>query len=145
MRKSLEELNLGTYKNVISAHRSSTIIEAFNSFIDKRISALPVLDDDGTVIDIYAKFDVIHLASDKSYNNLNMTVEDALRKRKKDVGKVATCYKTATLKAVMEQIVQAEFHRLAVVDKENKLVGIISLSDILHFLILKPSIPYNHF
>jgi len=145
MRKTLEHLNLGTYQNVVSAHKSTPIIEAFNSFIDKRISALPVLDDEGKVIDIYAKFDVIHLAADKSYNNLNMTIEEALQKRKKENEGVAVCYKTDTLKAVMEQIVKAEYHRLAVVDTSKQLVGIISLSDILHFLILKPSVPYVHF
>ena len=35
------------------------IIEALRKFVDKRISALPIVDDDGKLIDIYAKFDVI--------------------------------------------------------------------------------------
>lgn len=35
------------------------LITAINFFVSKRISALPILDDDGRVIDIYAKFDVI--------------------------------------------------------------------------------------
>ena len=35
------------------------LIDALNLFVQHRISALPVLDDDGRVCDIYAKFDVI--------------------------------------------------------------------------------------
>ena len=35
------------------------LIEALNLFVQHRVSALPVLDDDGCVCDIYAKFDVI--------------------------------------------------------------------------------------
>ena len=35
------------------------LIEALNLFVQHRVSALPVLDDDGRVCDIYAKFDVI--------------------------------------------------------------------------------------
>lgn len=30
-----------------------------NLFVEKRISALPVVDDSGQIIDLYAKFDVI--------------------------------------------------------------------------------------
>lgn len=40
--------------------------------------------------------------------------------------------------AVMERIVKAEVHRLVVVNEEDHVVGIISLSDILSFLVLKP-------
>jgi CBS-domain-containing membrane protein len=36
-----------------------TLIEALNIFVEKRISALPVVDENGKVVDIYAKFDVI--------------------------------------------------------------------------------------
>lgn len=35
-------------------------------------------------------------------------------------------------------IVKAEVHRLVVVDNENRVTGIISLSDILRHLILEP-------
>lgn len=35
------------------------LIKALNMFVDHRISALPVLDENGHVFDIYAKFDVI--------------------------------------------------------------------------------------
>ena len=37
----------------------TTLIAALNMFLDRRISALPILDDEGRVVDIYAKFDVI--------------------------------------------------------------------------------------
>lgn len=35
------------------------IIKALNMFVDHHISALPICDADGRVINIYAKFDVI--------------------------------------------------------------------------------------
>lgn len=49
--------------------------------MDNRVSALPVLDSNGKVVDIYAKFDVVNLAADKSYNSLEITVQDALKHR----------------------------------------------------------------
>jgi len=35
------------------------VYEALNMFVEHRISALPVVDDEHKVVDIYAKFDVI--------------------------------------------------------------------------------------
>ena len=57
--KSLRELNIGTYENIETAKGNTLIIEALNKFVERRISALPIVDDEGKLIDIYAKFDVI--------------------------------------------------------------------------------------
>jgi hypothetical protein len=39
----------------------------------------------------------------------------------------------------METIVKAEVHRLVIIDGEGKVCGVVSLSDILSFLVLRPS------
>ena len=41
------------------AYNHTPIIEALNKFVNFRISALPIVDDENKLIDIYAKFDVI--------------------------------------------------------------------------------------
>jgi hypothetical protein len=51
---------------------------------------------------------------------------------------VHKCKQDESLFAVMERIVKAEVHRLVVVDEDNKVTGVISLSDILNFLVLRP-------
>jgi 5'-AMP-activated protein kinase regulatory gamma subunit len=38
----------------------------------------------------------------------------------------------------MDKIVKAEVHRLVIVDEGNVVCGMISLSDILNFLVLRP-------
>merc|ERR1712210_108647 len=38
-----------------------------------------------------------------------------------------------------ETIVKAEVHRLVIIDGEGKVCGVVSLSDILSFLVLRPS------
>ena len=43
-----------------------------------------------------------------------------------------------TLGTVMERIVRAEVHRLVVVDAVGRVIGVVSLSDILAELVLKP-------
>ncbi|PIO71419.1 CBS domain protein [Teladorsagia circumcincta] len=88
------------------------------------------------VVDIYAKFDVISLAAEKSYNRLDCTVQEALKNRSEWFEGVQCCRETDSLFVVVEAIVRAEVHRLIVTDADKKVVGIISLSDILKFLVL---------
>ena len=52
---------------------------------------------------------------------------------------VQKCNLDESLFTVMEKIVRAEVHRLVVVDENDKVIGIISLSDILLYLVLRPS------
>lgn len=59
MNKTLRELNVGTYENIETANEDTLIITALTKFEDRRVSALPIVDNDGHLIDIYAKFDVI--------------------------------------------------------------------------------------
>jgi 5'-AMP-activated protein kinase regulatory gamma subunit len=138
LRKTIEELNIGSYDNIATAKKSMTLIEALNVFVERRISALPVIDDDGQVVDIYAKFDVINLAAEKTYNNLEITIEQSLQSRREGFEGVQTCRKSETLREIMERIVKAEVHRLIVVDDDKKVIGVVSLSDILHYLVLRP-------
>ena len=51
---------------------------------------------------------------------------------------VRSCSDGDSLITVVEQIVKAEVHRLLVLNAEKKIVGIISLSDILSRLVLQP-------
>lgn len=51
---------------------------------------------------------------------------------------VVKCIETDSLKTVIDKIVKAEVHRLVIVDEEDHVRGIISLSDLLNYLILKP-------
>ncbi|CAN7996516.1 unnamed protein product, partial [Ixodes hexagonus] len=135
---TLRELKIGTYENIATTKPSTPLIVALHQFIKRRVSALPVVDDRGKVVDIYAKFDVINLAAEKTYNNLDITIKKALEHRDQYFEGVLKCTLDDTLAAVMERIVKAEVHRLVVVDDEDHVVGIISLSDILSFLVLKP-------
>jgi 5'-AMP-activated protein kinase regulatory gamma subunit len=59
MNKTLRELRIGTYDNVETARPDTPIITALTKFVERRVSALPLLDAQGRLVDIYSKFDVI--------------------------------------------------------------------------------------
>lgn len=52
---------------------------------------------------------------------------------------VQKCTLDESLYTIMERIVRAEVHRLVVTDENDKVIGIISLSDLLLYLVLRPS------
>lgn len=47
MKCTLEELGIGTYKDIAFIHPDTPIIKALNVFVDRRVSALPVVNDSG--------------------------------------------------------------------------------------------------
>ncbi|KAG7525953.1 hypothetical protein JOB18_034283 [Solea senegalensis] len=139
MKLTVEELGIGTYHDIAFIHPDTPIIKALNIFVERRVSALPVVDDSGKVVDIYSKFDVINLAAEKTYNNLDNTVTQALKHRSQYFEGVVKCHKTETMETIVDRIVKAEVHRLVVVDKRSSIEGIVSLSDILQALVLSPT------
>ncbi|KAI8515871.1 5'-AMP-activated protein kinase subunit gamma-2 [Branchiostoma belcheri] len=176
MNNTLEELGIGTYSNIATASPEThlihalhifverrvsalpvvdsdgktcppphvapadiPLIQALHIFVQRRVSALPVVDDNGKVVDIYAKFDAINLAAEKTYNNLDITIRQALQHRSQGFEGVHRCLKTETLDTICDRVVKAEVHRLVVVDTDDCVVGVVSLSDILKFLVLKPA------
>ncbi|XP_076000588.1 5'-AMP-activated protein kinase subunit gamma-1-like isoform X1 [Genypterus blacodes] len=139
MKQTLGELGIGSYHDIAFIHPDTPIIKALNIFVDRRVSALPVVDEAGKVVDIYSKFDVINLAAEKTYNNLDITVTQALKHRSQYFEGVVKCHKMETMETIVDRIVKAEVHRLVVVDERSSIEGIISLSDILQALVLSPA------
>lgn len=133
--RSLKELKIGTYDDIITITRNTLVITALDKFIEKRISALPIVDEtDGKVIDIFAKHDVVQMAAEKTFKNLSLTVGKALERQNSWFEGVVKCKIDDTLGTVIHRIAKAEVHRIVIVDDDDRAIGIVSLSDILTFL-----------
>lgn len=60
MKIPLSELKIGTYgSNVATAFMSTPVIEIITIFARKNISAVPVIDENGTVLNLYDTVDVM--------------------------------------------------------------------------------------
>ena len=78
---TLGDLNIGTHGNITTIKADTPIITVLNLFVEKRISALPIVDENERVINVYAKFDVINLARERAYTNLDIPISEALSHR----------------------------------------------------------------
>jgi CBS domain containing-hemolysin-like protein len=68
-----------------------------------------------------------------------MTIKEALSYRKERLEDVAKCYKNESLSTCMERIIKAEVHRLVVVDNDEHVIGVLSLSDLLYYIVIRPT------
>jgi 5'-AMP-activated protein kinase regulatory gamma subunit len=59
LHQTIGELKLGTLENIRTIRKSTPIIEALNIFVATRVSALPIVDENNKLVNIYSKFDVI--------------------------------------------------------------------------------------
>uniref|UniRef100_A0A8C2GXV3 Protein kinase, AMP-activated, gamma 3a non-catalytic subunit n=1 Tax=Cyprinus carpio TaxID=7962 RepID=A0A8C2GXV3_CYPCA len=139
LKMQIKDAGIGTFSDVATVSQMATVYDALSVFVERRVSALPVVDDDGKVVALYSRFDVINLAAQKTYNNLSMSMQEAVRRRRGYVEGVIKCYPDETLDTAIDRIVKAEVHRLVLVDREDVVRGIISLSDLLQAIVLSPA------
>ncbi|CAG8667973.1 7319_t:CDS:10 [Acaulospora morrowiae] len=134
LRKPLSEIKIGVYENIATAKMSTPVIEVVNLFAERRISSVPIVDDNGTVLNVYETM----LVRAGAYDGMDLPVGEAMLRRTEDFPGVHTCTLNDCLNSMFDLIRKAPVHRLIVVDSENKLKGIVSLSDIMRTIALLP-------
>lgn len=136
LKKSIREINLGTYKNVATASMDSTVLEVVHLMVKHNISCVPIVDKHNRVLNLFEAVDVIPCIKGGAYEELHDTVGEALCRRPDDSPGIYTCTEADRLDSIFDTIRKSRVHRLIVVDDENKLRGVISLSDILKYVLL---------
>jgi len=137
LTNSIVNAGVGTFDNIKVAREDMTVSEALNKFVEEEISALPIVDANGHLISIFCKNDVISLAAKETFTDLEMTLKEVVEQRQPYCDGVHTCKVGDSVLDVMEKLVTAEVNRLVVVDGNAKVVGIVTVSDIIHHLVLR--------
>ncbi|CAG8726485.1 31010_t:CDS:10 [Gigaspora margarita] len=130
-RKPLSEINIGVYNDIATARMSTPVIEVVNIFAERRISSVPIIDENGVVLNVYETVDTLVRAG--TYRGMDIPIGEAISWRPEDFPGVHTCTLNDCLYSIFDLIKKAPVYRLIVVDSENKLKGIVSLSDIMQF------------
>ncbi|MCJ1258458.1 AMP-activated serine/threonine-protein kinase regulatory subunit [Lignoscripta atroalba] len=139
LRKPLKELNLGTYKNLETARMETPVIEVIHQLVQYNISSVPILNSDGpgVVVNVFEAVDVITLIKGGIYDQLNLNVGEALQKRSEDFPGIYTCSIDDRLDTIFDTIRKSRVHRFVVIDEQTRLVGVLTLSDILEYVLLE--------
>ncbi|QPG76246.1 AMP-activated serine/threonine-protein kinase regulatory subunit [Brettanomyces nanus] len=131
----LHELNMGTTTNISAAKLETPVMEVINLMIQKSISSVPIVDEQDKLINAYEAVDVLTLIKGGLYADLTLSVGEALLKRSEDFEGVYTCTLNDSVFAISETIRKARVHRLFIVDDDGKLLGVLTLSDILRYIL----------
>ncbi|KYK60876.1 nuclear protein SNF4 [Drechmeria coniospora] len=137
LKRCVREINLGTYENLATARMNDTVLDAIHMMVDRNISCIPVVDAENRVLNAFEAVDVIPCIKGGAYEELDDTIGEALCRRPDDSPGVYTCGEGDRLDSLFDTIRKSRVHRLVVVDDDNRLKGVISLSDILKYVLLE--------
>lgn len=139
-------------REVITVHKHATIKDIAQTLIDHKISGVPVVDDDGTLLGIVSEGDLLHketipripdffniLGAIIYYNGIERYNEDF----KKLIGeqadaimteKVVTAAADTEVDEIAQKMLQHRVKRIPIVEGK-RLVGLISRADIIKLLL----------
>lgn len=126
---------LGQRKDISTCTMNTPVIEVIHLLADKSVSSIPIVDENSKLINVYEAVDVLALVKGGMYTDLDLSVGDALLRRPEDFEGVHTCTMNDRLSTIMDTIRKSRLHRLFVVDDQGQLVSVITLSDILNYLL----------
>ncbi|KAJ4251951.1 AMP-activated serine/threonine-protein kinase regulatory subunit [Fusarium torreyae] len=136
LKKTVRDIGLGTYSGIATAYMSSSVLDVVHLMVKHNISCVPIIDSHGRVLNVFEAVDVIPCIKGGAYEDLDGSVGEALCKRSDESPGIYTCSEGDRLDSIFDTIRKSRVHRLIVVDDDNKLKGILSLSDILKYVLL---------
>lgn len=140
---TLMDLGIGTYgSSVVTVAPQQTLAEALELMHQHDLSALPVVDATRKVVGVYSRSDITFLTkaadAQDAVRNLDMQVSEVMAQTRTDVttpDALRTCNPSHTLQAIFESFAQVRFHRLFVIDDEERILGVVSAKDLVSYFL----------
>ncbi|KAI8398289.1 CBS domain profile [Nakaseomyces glabratus] len=136
LQRPIGELGIISEQNMKFCHMSTPVIDVIQLLTQAGVSSVPITDENGVLINVYEAYDVLGLIKGGIYNDLSLSVGEALMRRSDDFEGVYTCTKNDKLSSIMDNIRKSRIHRFFVVDENGRLTGVLTLSDILRYILL---------
>ena len=109
----------GMIYDPVTIKRGSTVRDALNLMAEYHIGGIPVVDDERHLVGIVTNRDL------RFEKNMNKSIEDVMTK-----DNLVTTTQQTDMEAATQILQQNKIEKLPVVDKDNKLVGLITYKDI---------------
>uniref|UniRef100_A0A914WLU9 CBS domain-containing protein n=1 Tax=Plectus sambesii TaxID=2011161 RepID=A0A914WLU9_9BILA len=136
-RESLLDAHVGCWGDVAQATHDTNLRSVIKIFLDKKISSVPVVDDNGAAEDVLTKRDVIDILAEKNSMNyldvLSMTAAEAIENRA-HTRIHPFCSSEDTIGEAMELIALDQFQCLFVLDQRKIPVAAVSVVDLMKFI-----------
>lgn len=138
----LKHLNI-IIKNVITLNKNETLHKCMETFYQKGISMIPIMDDDNVFGYLYLK-DIIYFFSTGEKFNFSNSIESFLKDLYEEVDNEKPYGKTRikeledgkNLKEVFEEMSISPERKLIIKNDNNKNIGVVALYDIFKKLVI---------
>jgi CBS domain-containing protein len=112
-------------KDVKACTEATDLATVAKMMWDADCGIVPVVDDNRRVIGVITDRDICIAAATRSLNPASIRVGEAMAKD------VATCAEDADPRSVLETLKERRIRRLPVVNRQDRLVGILSVNDLV--------------
>jgi len=121
---------------VVTVGQDRLLVEAVDTMLARRLKRLPVVDADGRLVGVLARYDIFHAitreAPDwKELRANHISVQDVHVVRDVMQRDVFSVPPETTVEEILEGLSAHEVQRAAVVDRDGKLLGLVSDRDLL--------------
>lgn len=135
---TVEELGIGKWNDLILLPVSASLMRVIDAMAENHVAAVPLLDENGVVVDLYCRSNVTLLAHEGQLALLESPVADVLAHQRAEglvTEPLCTCRLTDPLRTVFEVFAAARVHRLVCVDDAGHALGIVSLRDLFRYFV----------
>ncbi|WOL03323.1 sucrose nonfermenting 4-like protein isoform X2 [Canna indica] len=132
---------------LVMLRRNESLSLALSLLVQAKVSSIPILDENNSLVDTYSRSDITALAKDRVYAQIHldeMSIHQALQLGQDahstyggfNGQRCQMCLRSDPLLKVMERLATPGVRRVIIVEAGSKRVeGIISLSDVFRFLL----------
>ena len=145
--ETMTDAGLPFLKDVVTIADTASAAEAFELLDSKRLSGIAVVDEDGKLVGNTSAKDIKRAVLDAGRTSMDVDILSYLASvrqgeavGKKDKYPSCHVHDDSTVAHVVNVMAKTGFHRVFVVDKDMKPVGVVSFTDVINFVI-KPAIP----
>lgn len=139
--EKMTDAGLPFRKEIVQINDDASAASAFELLDSKRLSGIAVVDEDGKLIGNTSARDIKIAVMDAGRTGMDLDILSYLaRVRQSQIvkdDKYPSCHvhEDATVGHVMNTLAKTGFHRVFVVDKDKKPIGVVSFADIINFFI----------
>jgi CBS domain-containing protein len=136
----VEKILEGKGKEIFSVHVEAIVSDALNILNEKNIGALMVLDSAGNIQGIVTERDIMRRCYHSQTNVKGLAIEDVMTRREKlIVAKVDD-----DVNDLMGAMTQNRVRHIPVVDEQDKVIGMVSIGDIIKALLKDKDYQIRH-
>lgn len=112
-------------KDVKSCKEDTDLATVVKMMWDADCGIVPIVDDQGRVTGVITDRDICVAAATRALDPASIRVSEAMSRD------VATCSEDADPRSVLSELKSRRIRRLPVVNRQNRLIGILSINDLV--------------